>query len=81
MKVYCKNCQWKDLGIGLCLPKFEKDISSKIANKYGISIISWDDRHYSPKSKITIELPSRTINAKNDCPFYQRQWWKFWVKP
>jgi len=64
--VYCSNC------------------------KYFIGYHNYNNRDYTCKFGKTIEKNAfekrqkltngKVKNKNNDCPDYQRKWWKFWVK-
>lgn len=67
MKIYCKNCKWdRDFS---AYNKFQKKYCNYIIKNIGY--YRGEQRRLS-----TVEY----LNKNNDCPFYKRKWWKFWVK-
>lgn len=70
MKVYCKHCKWRIWGLtNLCRPKPFPNLRS--------AWISDDDTYYS---KIDYrKIRAYKMNENNNCTYYKRKWWKFWV--
>ena len=72
-KVYCKNCKYYRretlTGNPYC----------GASKKYGKMLHSKDN--FLEKSKSFREVWfADEINKNNDCPYYKRKWWKFWIK-
>lgn len=64
-KVYCKNC------------KFESSPGRSVTRRYYCS----RDEKLNPYTGYIIGVENDfDINNKGNCPYYQRCWWKFWVK-
>jgi hypothetical protein len=65
-KVYCKNC---------------KNLTTADGFSILICIISSEARDwYSAKTKTYKQYEPKLKNVGNNCSFYRRKWWKFWVK-
>jgi len=88
-KVYCKNCSWfkkyKDVDRDIFLGCFY--ISSKEyywdENKFtGIKIREYRIKEWSTKlAKVPQEkFVMEKLNKNNNCQYYKKVWWKFWVK-
>jgi len=64
-KVYCDNCKWG------------KDNSPLYKNQYcNYVLFKMKDYRGEQTKRSTINY----LNKDNDCPYYKRKWWKFWVK-
>lgn len=66
-EVHCKNCKWdRDFSSYTKFQKkFCKYISGRIRSYFGEQL-----------QRSTVDY----LNKNNDCPYYKRKWWKFWVK-
>jgi len=65
-KVYCRNCKWYFVG-----------------GYMRTHIQCWNpenciDSYKAPKDRL-LNTPME-INKENECPYYKRKWYKFWVK-
>jgi len=69
-KVYCKNCKFVEKWRLYCEPWIW----------FGVRV----DDHHSPRHLLGRKNIGRferaKQNEKNNCPYYKKKWWKFWVK-
>jgi len=70
MKVYCENCKYFKVArsgpLGFALDCF-----------YCLAFSIEDQPH---RRRQVRKVYSKTQNAKNDCSWYRRKWWKFFSK-
>ncbi|TET24501.1 MAG: hypothetical protein E3J76_02820 [Candidatus Aminicenantes bacterium] len=71
MKRYCKNCKFKYWYMTeYCEPWVW----------FGVRV----DDYHSPRHLLKRKKLGRFMraeqNKKNNCPYYEKKWWKFWVK-
>ncbi len=67
MKVYCSNCKWLSDNDGwayICLHKENENTNS-----------NWFSINFFDGWKRKLEI----INKKNNCSWYKKKWWKFWI--
>ena len=66
MKVYCYNCKYHNLlSINLDCKRFKG--SSRRDTPYNII-----KKYY--------RYTGFDLNINNECKYYKRKWWKFWIK-
>ena len=79
-KVYCINCKFDKSGFGVEYD-FCKPYLGKLTKKTVIVDDFYEEYHVikstepEPKSQCM-----SVINKENDCIYYQRKWWRFWLK-
>ena len=71
-KIYCKNCKWyhprEFMDRSIC-DEFCKIVEKPHINKItGNKIINY------------VEGDIKELNKNNDCKYYRRIWWKFWIR-
>lgn len=70
---YCRNCRWYE----------ELWDNGVLEDRYCIKEVSWYTeiiKWYDDKPIVKTKYLSCSIdNADNDCIYYQRKWWKFWI--
>jgi len=75
MKVYCEDCKWYK--------------GHWVSSNYAYTLKKIPNCEY-PKNILIESLPSNKrrvldrsyedINIHNNCSWYKRKWWKFWVE-
>jgi len=63
-KVYCKNCKFSNFVLGHC----EWLVKNTKKNPYS-------GRFIEPNI-----IVGNSTNVDGVCQYYQRKWWKFWIK-
>lgn len=75
-KIYCKNCKWFKMRTGKTnFRGFRNEIYTILEEAVCLydsptGIVGYGKRYINANKR----------NKNNDCPDYQRKWWKFWVK-
>ena len=69
-KIYCKNCRYFKFVYRKFYGYKEKCYAPK-----NLDLV---ENHYSPYKR-HFRKPE-LINMSNDCRWYKKKWWKFWVK-
>jgi hypothetical protein len=72
MKVYCKNCKYLEHWTSQWEGAFSEDRCSHYKN---ITV-----KHCAMTSYESYDRDIEEINLLNDCNWYERKWWKFWIK-
>jgi len=78
--VYCKDCKFNRSAVGV-----EFDTCKPHLGKLRKKTIFIDD-YYAREHVIKTVEPEldtqwmRELNKENKCKFFQRKWWKFWIK-
>lgn len=67
-KIYCKNCRFLD-NPSLCSVYGMCQCTKKLSERDSAYCVS----------PVTVEN-YRIQNGNNDCEYYKKLWWKFWVK-
>jgi len=69
MKVFCEDCKW-EIGRRFC-------ICRKIISSHKVKT----DNYYSKGFHIfERKAEPEKCNKENNCKYYKRKWWKFWIK-
>ena len=76
-KVYCKNCKWFVTTWRSCHhPDFKTPREARTKEHSQA-----DGLPYNEKIEFFGILGDyKEYNRNNNCPYYQRKWWKFWLK-
>lgn len=70
-KVYCKNCKWNGGWFYNYFPSEKPNRWPYCEKTVSLKSEYFSDEHFVRR----VEL-----NTSGKCPYYQRQWCKFWVK-
>ena len=67
-KVYCKNCAHGYSVFG----KFQTSLE--------LGTVTYNEPTGLDEFSFARDCCPRIENKNNDCKFYKRKWWKFWIK-
>jgi len=73
MKVYCEDCKWY-----FCFATDTADMS-ECNHPKNMIIVDESNYKYEWIHKKSKDVPWK-LNKNNNCKYYQRKWWKFWIE-